>query len=457
MPGTFPGSLISRYILGRLGAVHHSELAAGAAAVLRGNDRGRMTAAAPRLYPHQWSWDAAFIAIGLAHLCVPRAITELTSLLAGQWSTGMIPHIVFGDASGYFPGPQRWRSQESPYAPRGVATSGICQPPVHSLALAHLVAVARRNGQADRRTAEDFLAASFDSWLAWHRWLATARDPGRAGLLEINHGWESGMDNSPRWDAPYARVHPGAMEPFERRDTAHVRDPSERPSDLDYRRYVWLVDQLAGVRYADDAARGCDFRVADVFMSAVFAVSSEVLAELADDLGRDAAGTELRQLADRFRAGVSGTVDDGSGLARDRDVRTGEWLAGETVGGFAPLLCGADDALVERQRALLIGPRWCGYPRLRHALPPTTSPLAPEFHRRAYWRGPQWPVLTWLFCWAASRRGDDELAGRFREEALHQLDDGSFAEYYEPFTGEPLGSRAQSWTAAVTLAWLAER
>ena len=26
--------------------------------------------------------------------------------------------------------------------------------------------------------------------------------------------------------------------------------------------------------------------------------------------------------------------------------------------------------------------------------------------------------------------------------------DGSFAEYYEPFTGEPLGSMQQSWTAA---------
>ena len=32
---------------------------------------------------------------------------------------------------------------------------------------------------------------------------------------------------------------------------------------------------------------------------------------------------------------------------------------------------------------------------------------------------------------------------------------GEFAEYFEPFTGKPLGSPQQSWTAAVALDWLA--
>ncbi|MGC2003637.1 MGH1-like glycoside hydrolase domain-containing protein [Trebonia sp.] len=66
-----------------------------AAAVLRGNDAGGWTKASPLLYPHQWSWDSAFIAIGWAHLDVRRAMTELEQLFAAQWSTGMVPHIVF--------------------------------------------------------------------------------------------------------------------------------------------------------------------------------------------------------------------------------------------------------------------------------------------------------------------------------------------------------------------------
>ena len=56
------------------------EMDRGARRVLEQNDLGTMIAAAPRLYPHQWSWDAAFIAIGLARVSVPRAIT-----VSGTW------------------------------------------------------------------------------------------------------------------------------------------------------------------------------------------------------------------------------------------------------------------------------------------------------------------------------------------------------------------------------------
>jgi hypothetical protein len=43
-----------------------------------------------------------------------------------------------------------------------------------------------------------------------------------------------------------------------------------------------------------------------------------------------------------------------------------------------------------------------------------------------------------------------------RRSSLEQLNAGGFAEYFEPFTGEPLGSDDQSWTAAVALDWLSE-
>src|SRR5688500_14835051 len=87
----------------------HDRLRGGAARVLQGNDRGRMTVAAPTLYPHQWSWDAAIVAVGLAHLSVDRACTELEHLLAAQWANGMIPHIVYAaDDGAYFPDAARW-------------------------------------------------------------------------------------------------------------------------------------------------------------------------------------------------------------------------------------------------------------------------------------------------------------------------------------------------------------
>jgi hypothetical protein len=432
------------------------DLAAAAARVLRANDLGTMTAAAPALYPHQWSWDAAFVAIGLARIDVPRAITELRSLLRAQWATGMIPHIVFARGGDYFPGPDWWGCEAAAAAPSGVRTSGICQPPVHAIAMRAIMDAGRRSGGDDRVAAEDFVAGTLDAWLAWHRWLATVRDADGDGLVEIHHGWESGMDNSPRWDPVYAGVEPGPdLPPFERRDTLHVGDVSERPTDAEYSRYLWLVEQLKRVRYDDAAAvEVVDFRVADVFLSACLALASDVLADLAVELGRADDAAWLYALAQRCRDGVSGTVDPVSGLARDRNLRTGEWISAETVAGFAPLIAGGDDGLLHAQVELLSGERWCGFPDLAVATPPSTSPASAAFRPKAYWRGPQWPFATWLFWYALRRHGFEAAADRLRTECLRQLSDGLFGEYYDPLTGEAAGSHNQSWTAAVALDWL---
>ena len=95
------------------------------------------------------------------------------------------------------------------------------------------------------------------------------------------------------------------------------------------------------------------------------------------------------------------------------------------------------------------------HPNLRWPLPPSTSPEEPEFHPRSYWRGPVWPVMNWLLWWSLVKAGEKGRAIQLRNHGLAQLSDGRFGEYYEPFTGEPLGSDEQSWTAAVALDWLA--
>jgi hypothetical protein len=368
----------------------------------------------------------------------------------------MLPHIVFGPDTGYFPGPEFWDSARAQAAPEEVRTTGICHPPVHAIAVRRVLDAGRRNGGADRDLAERFAAQTFDRWLDWHRWLANVRDPQRRGLIEIYHSWESGMDNSPRWDYAYANVIPGREMPVDRRlDLQHVTDADQRPTDADYQRYLWLIHQMRQVRYDDDLVRSAaDFRMTDVFMSAVLALASDVLADLGEEFGRTAEVAELRAMADRFRAGVSSTVSAHSGLARDEDIRSGIRLDVPSIGGFAPLLCGGDPAVVARQVDLLAGPDWCEHPKLRYALPPSTAPDFAGFAPRTYWRGPQWPFMNWLLWWTLSKLGQTALAVRIRDEALRQLSDLAFGEYYEPFTSEPLGSAYQSWTAAVALDWL---
>jgi hypothetical protein len=295
--------------------------------------------------------------------------------------------------------------------------------------------------------------------LAWHRFLARDRVDKSTGLMTLFHGWESGTDNSPRWDAPYADVLVGANLPaYTRRDKAHVSDAAQRPTDHEYDRYLWLVEEAKRANYDAGLLRDSgSFQVGDVLFTAIFAAASDLLGALAATLRKPDDVAELKDYAAQARAAVYCHVDETSGLAVDVDLRTGAWLRTETIAGFAPLIAGAmPSAMRSRLVSLLMGERWAGHPSLKFPLPPSTSPYSPAYNPACYWRGPVWPVFTWLLTWALNRSGDYAVADTLRSASLDQLRDETFAEYYEPETGAPLGSLRQSWTAAVALDWLLE-
>lgn len=430
-----------------------------AAAVLRGNDAGGWTKASPLLYPHQWSWDSAFIAIGWAHLDVRRAMTELEQLFAAQWSTGMVPHIVFraGRGARYFPGPEWWDCAAVTPAARGLPaqTTGICQPPVHALAV-------RRIWQLTppplRPAIRARIQALFPRLVHWHRYLATGRDPEASGLVTAYHPWE-GTDNSPRWDRALARIEAPRPGPYTRLDTSELGDPAQRPTDWDYDRYLWLVELLREYRYDDEQIhRHYPFQIKDVFFSAVLVAANAALLDLAGVAGGgDGDRAEVAGWLDRGRAGLTRQFDAGSGLCADYDVRAGEQIRLRTFAGFAPLFARtADGGQRAAQLRLLDSADFCGNPRLRWPLLPSTSPAESAFEPHNYWRGPVWPVIDWLLWQSLIELGCADRAAGLRRDSLAQVTGaGEFNEYFDPFTGAPLGSPRQSWTAAVVLDWAA--
>ena len=58
---------------------------------------------------------------------------------------------------------------------------------------------------------------------------------------------------------------------------------------------------------------------------------------------------------------------------------------------------------------------------------------------------------------SSSDRRHPNAANQLRLAGLSQLIDCDFAEYYQPLSGQTLGSRDQSWTAAIALDFLAAR
>ena len=103
---------------------------AEAVQTLRTNDTGAFVKPSLGQYPHQWNWDAAFIAIGLSYVDMERARAEVHSLLQGQWDDGMVPHILYHHgASDYFPTPDFWRTEgKGPDFPPPASRSRPCSP-----------------------------------------------------------------------------------------------------------------------------------------------------------------------------------------------------------------------------------------------------------------------------------------------------------------------------------------
>jgi hypothetical protein len=437
-----------------LGSVRPAEsLQARAARVLNGNWQGTSTVPSRSLYPHQWSWDSAFIAIGLRHLSPLRAQTELETLLGAQWGDGRIPHIVFNPSvplDAYFPSPDFWRSStagRTAGAPGTVQTSGIVQPPVHALAV-WLVHTADPGLSRSR----SFLSRMYPRLAAWHRYLLHRRDLGGGGLASVVHPWEQGMDNAPSWDAPLSRVAPAPARSFRRADLDHGA-AEDRPTDLDYGRYVRLAADYRDGGYADgghaDGGRAGGFAVEDPAFNALLIASEHALARIARELG--ATGTARHARAERLTTALVDRLwDPAAGMFLCRDVRTGEPIPERGVSGLVPLIL----PTLPRETAATLVRTLCG----PHFGLGDTTRLVPSydltghaFDPHRYWRGPAWFNTNWLVERGLRLHGETARAAELRGALLETADTSGFAEYVDPYSGEACGALGFSWTAALTL------
>jgi glycogen debranching enzyme len=431
------------------------ELVRRARAVLDANWRGESTVPSTSLYPHQWSWDAAFIAIGRSRVEQERAQLELESMFKAQWATGMLPHIRFDPKvpdDAYFPGAGFWRSDRCPAAPKGVPTSGITQPPLHARAA---LAVWRNAG--DRREALAFLERLYPKLAAQHRHLASHRDPDGDGLVAIVHPWESGQDNSPLWDSElqHLRIPPGALPPYQRYDTRHA-DAADRPSDASYDRYVYLAITYRERDYADDALMAQRlFLIEPPLFNAIYLWSEVALREIARLVG-----AEERPHVEAVRRIHEGMVNRLWDPERRRfgayDVRTGRRILKASVDAFVPLL---DPHLPEHMvRAIanqLRSPHFDSPAGLEHYLIPSYDLRGRDFNRRRYWRGPVWINTDWLVWRGLLPHGEAELAGEIEDSMIRLVEESGFREYFDPFGAQGYGTDGFSWTAALLIDVLA--
>ena len=272
--------------------------------ILRANDRGGYTVPNGRVYPFQWNWDSAFVALGFATFDQDRAWRELETLFEAQWADGFLPHIVFWkDDAGYFPGPAVWGTGRSPL------TSGITQPPVASSVVRSLWLRAERS------------AASAPAARAAVPEAVRVASLVRAGSRSARQGRRdrrASVGNRSRQLARVgcavaARSTSSRVGEYTRRDTTHL-DQSMRPTKVEYDRYLALVQ--AGREMGWDQqriAREHPFRVADVGMTMMLLRANRDLARAGGRSGPQGRSRRAaRATSQRAEAGIDYLWDERS-------------------------------------------------------------------------------------------------------------------------------------------------
>ncbi len=359
------------------------------------------TAPNPATYPWMWLWDSCFHSLVWHALGDDeRALVELTSALWSIDSTGFVPHM------GYQLDPERsvelWGRR---------ATSSITQPPMYGHAIAELsragVAVPEELSDRARRGLEFLLQRR-------------VRDR-RSELIEVVHPWETGCDDSPRWDD---LAGPGSFELDRWR---------RRKNDL-------LRDVERGSR--GEPLSNPHFGVAPCGFNALVAFNAAELATVTSDRDLAAAAGELAEALDqRFNPQLGTWVDAGANSGGSGRIRTAD--------GLLPLLVSRSDSARRQVMEELADPgAYCARYGSRgvHAAEPSHDPTA-------YWRGPVWPQLSYLL-WLAAGGGSEQPSATAALLAQHTTNgamSSGLAEYWDGDSGTGLGAIPQSWTGLALL------
>ena len=349
-------------------------------------------------YPHLWLWDSCFHSVAWASLHDNRAMVELEHAMGKQFPNGFLPHMIYGP-------PEAGKPASDPVF-RGPRKNVSCftQPPVYALAV--VWASERKMPPPDPMVRKVLRGLSY---LAGRRF--------RDGLAFVVHPWETGCDDSPRWDSWYG----GTWDPqqWAERDKQLVASTEFDPEE-------------------DDATWNSQFVCSPSLFNAILSHALLLASELTGDPGLRQASFELGEAMDEL------LWDDSQAMYADRP------LVGGGDSCSVPVLDGVLSALgsVKRDRALtrleqLRDPsRFAASWGLRY-LPPA-HPLYEPDH---YWRGPAWPQLTFLAVQACRRWGLDDLATQLSEQGKRGIIQADWSEYWNPETGRGLGARPQTWAA----------
>lgn len=359
----------------------------------------------------QWFWDSCFHAYISADREPDIAKSELMALLAHQRQDGFIPHMnyfsgngmaVHGDASALLD--QFWSSKYR---------SDIIQPPIIAMSVKRIF---------DKTQDKDFLSQVLPKLARYYDYLNKVRDPEHSNLLSIIHSWESGWDNSQRWDKTY--------------------DVKTGSSDEVNQKKIQLFKKLQDMDWDESRILSSNvFNVKPVDFNVLYAHNLKIMAELCEAVEGD--GADYRRKSENTTDAIFSKMFNGEFFC---DILAdGSRSIVRSAAMFYPMLLSRNFDYSSMITDYLTNPNEFYSQYGIRTINRTNSNYAPN----DYWRGNIWINVNWLIIKGLQNQNYDKLAHDITNKILRLVDEHGFWEYYNPETGE--GHRAQNlgWDALV--------
>lgn len=346
------------------------------------------------MYPNQYFWDEAFHAVLLSNL----KTGDLTFQFLSNFKYTQAP-------DGGIPGSMSFKQNFEKYK-KDVAKFGSndMQPIVSAVSFQYLK---DKSGWTTDRV--KMIYNIFDKYVDW---LYKSKDKNRNGLVEYTSSFNSGTDDSPRFDGLFSKGnHIGVMQPVE-----------------SVEQNVWL------------------------------SLMHHNLSEMASSLGYANAAAKHAKNAAILEAKIDNFFwNEEDSFYYDINATTHKQI--KVKAQFAFMVMFMKNAKEERVKHLIVNhltnPKefWTTYPV------PSVAISEPTFTRQTMWRGPVWPNMNWLICLGLEQHGYRDLAKEIAYKTVKmvgpQYKDAvcvrgpRFNEWFDPIDGTALGNENVSWTCNV--------
>lgn len=353
------------------------------------------TASAPFMYPIQFFWDEFYHSVLLADLKDPNL------------SYQFIENFSFAQApDGGMPGSLSFNRNEKEYREDVTKNGSSDMQPV-------LLGVTLSQLKNKPGWPKDEIKTIYNTYNKYVGWLYKSKDKDANGLVEYTNSYNSGADDSPRFDNLYPQSN-------------HIGD----------------MQSVEGVEQ-------------NVWLSLLHYNLSEMATILGDKKASKTHATKAALLENKIEKYFWNESD---GMYYDINITTHQQIKVKTAFTFmAMFLKNARKDRIKRLVAEhLKNPKefWLAYPV------PSVAFSEPNFKQTTMWRGPVWPNINWLICLGLEQQGYKNLAKELALKTVKMVGpqyNGSictrgprFNEWFNPVTGQAYGNENISWSCTVS-------